>query len=47
MRVVADTNVFLSTLLFGGLPGEFLRLALLGDFTLITSTARQVRISMD
>ena len=39
MRVVADTNIFISALLFGGLPGEFLRLALLQEFTLITSSA--------
>jgi putative PIN family toxin of toxin-antitoxin system len=38
MRVVADTNVFISALLFGGLPGEFLRLALLREFTLVASS---------
>jgi len=37
MRVVADTNVFLSALLFGGLPGEFLNLALHRKFVLVTS----------
>jgi putative PIN family toxin of toxin-antitoxin system len=39
MRVVADTNVFLSALLFGGLPGEFLDLALRRKFALVTSKA--------
>lgn len=39
MRVVADTNVFLSALLFGGLPGAFLDLALHGKFALVTSKA--------
>lgn len=39
MRVVADTNVFLSALLFGGLPGEFLRLALTRKLALVTSAA--------
>lgn len=39
MRVVADTNVFLSALLFGGLPEEFLNLALRRRFALITSAA--------
>ena len=38
-RAVADTNVYLSALLFGGLPGEFLRLALLRKFDLVTSNA--------
>ena len=37
MRVVADTNVFISALIFGGLPGRFLDLALQGKFTLLTS----------
>jgi putative PIN family toxin of toxin-antitoxin system len=37
IRVVADTNVFLSALLFGGLPGIFLDLALGGSFLLVTS----------
>lgn len=37
MRVVADTNVFISALMFGGLPGRFLDLALRQRFTLITS----------
>ncbi|MGD0680704.1 MAG: putative toxin-antitoxin system toxin component, PIN family [Terracidiphilus sp.] len=39
MRVVADTNVFISALMFGGLPGRFLDLALHRRFTLITSKA--------
>ncbi len=37
MRVVADTNVFISALMFGGLPGQFLDLALRRRFTLVTS----------
>ena len=37
MRVVADTNVFISALMFGGLPGIFLDLALRRRFTLVTS----------
>jgi putative PIN family toxin of toxin-antitoxin system len=37
IRVVADTNVYISALLFGGLPGEFLDLAFLPSFQLITS----------
>jgi putative PIN family toxin of toxin-antitoxin system len=39
MRVVADTNVFISALMFGGLPGRFLDLALRRKFTLVTSIA--------
>ena len=39
MRVVADTNVFISALMFGGLPGRFLDLALRQKFTLVTSKA--------
>ena len=39
MRVVADTNVFISALMFGGLPGRFLNLALERRFTLVISTA--------
>ena len=34
MRVVADTIVFISALVFGGLPGRFLDLALHRKFTL-------------
>ena len=37
MRVVADTNVLISALMFAGVPGLFLDLALSGAFTLITS----------
>ena len=36
-RVVADTNVLLSALLFGGVPGMFLDLAFLKNFELVTS----------
>jgi putative PIN family toxin of toxin-antitoxin system len=39
MRVVADTNILISALLFGGLPGKFLDLALRRRFTLVTSKA--------
>ena len=39
MRVVADTIVFISALMFGGLPGRFLDLALSRRFTLLTSNA--------
>jgi putative PIN family toxin of toxin-antitoxin system len=39
MRVVADTKVFISALMFGGLPGRFLDLALSHRFTLVTSRA--------
>jgi putative PIN family toxin of toxin-antitoxin system len=39
MRVVADTNVFISALMFGGLPGRFLDLTLRRRFTLVTSKA--------
>lgn len=38
-RVVADTNVYVSALLFGGIPGRFLDLALGGSFTLVVSNA--------
>jgi putative PIN family toxin of toxin-antitoxin system len=37
MRVVADTNIYISAILFGGLPGRFLELAFQGRFTLVTS----------
>jgi putative PIN family toxin of toxin-antitoxin system len=37
-RVVADTNIYISALMFGGLPGAFLDLAFAGSFTLITSS---------
>jgi len=39
MRAVADTNAFISALMFGGLPGRFLDLALGRKFTLVTSLA--------
>jgi putative PIN family toxin of toxin-antitoxin system len=39
MRVVADTNVFISAFMFGGLPGKILDLALRGKFTLVTSSS--------
>ena len=39
MRVTADTNIYISALLFGGLPGAFLDLALFGSFTLVISPA--------
>jgi len=39
IRVVADTNVFISALMFKGLPGSFLDLGLLGGFMLVTSPA--------
>jgi len=38
-RVVLDTNVYISALLFGGLPGSVLDLAILRAFTLILSPA--------
>jgi uncharacterized protein len=37
-RVVADTNIFISALMFGGVPGSFLDLAFQGFFLLITSS---------
>jgi len=37
MRVVADTNVLISAFMFGGLPGEFLDLAFVGGFLLVSS----------
>ncbi len=37
IHVVADTNVLLSAIMFGGLPGTFLELALLGSLSLVTS----------
>jgi uncharacterized protein len=39
IRVVADTNVFISALMFGGLPGSFLDLVLLRSVQLVTSPA--------
>lgn len=37
IRVVLDTNVYISALMFGGLPGELLDLAFAGEFLLVTS----------
>jgi putative PIN family toxin of toxin-antitoxin system len=37
IRVVADTNIFISALMFGGLPGTFLDLAFVRSFQLVTS----------
>jgi putative PIN family toxin of toxin-antitoxin system len=39
MRVVADTNVFISAFLFGGLPRIFVDLGLNGGFSFVTSSA--------
>lgn len=39
MRIVADTNVLISALMFAGLPGAFLQLGLERQFTLVTSKA--------
>lgn len=39
IRVVADTNIYISALMFGGLPGIFLDLAFEQVFTLVTSAA--------
>jgi uncharacterized protein len=39
IRVVADTNVFISALMFGGVPGSFLDLVFQGSFLLVTSPA--------
>ncbi len=36
-RVVADTNIYISALMFNGLPGIFLGLAFQRAFTLISS----------
>lgn len=37
-RVVLDTNVYISALMFGGLPGSLLDLAFLRSFTLLISS---------
>jgi putative PIN family toxin of toxin-antitoxin system len=37
LRVVPDTNILISALMFGGLPGAFLDLAFLQSFHLMTS----------
>jgi putative PIN family toxin of toxin-antitoxin system len=39
IRVVVDTNVYISALMFGGLPGSFLDLAFLRLFVLLISPA--------
>jgi uncharacterized protein len=36
-RVVADTNIYISAIMFGGLPGSVLDLGLLRVFTLVVS----------
>ena len=36
-RVVADTNIYISAVMFGGLPGSVLDLGLLRVFTLVIS----------
>jgi uncharacterized protein len=38
-RVVADTNIYISALMFGGLPGLVLDLGLMRAFTLVNSPA--------
>lgn len=37
IRVVADTNIYVSAVMFGGLPGSLLDLGLLQAFTLVVS----------
>ena len=37
MRVLLDTNVLISAILFGGVPRQLLEAALIGDLDLITS----------
>jgi len=39
IRVVLDTNVYISALLFGGLPGSLLDIAFLQSFVLVISPA--------
>lgn len=39
IRVVFDTNVYISALMFGGVPGSLLDLALLQSFLLVISPA--------
>ncbi|MGH8931837.1 MAG: putative toxin-antitoxin system toxin component, PIN family [Egibacteraceae bacterium] len=39
MRVLLDTNVLVSAVLFGGLPRRLLDRAIRGDFRLVTSVA--------
>lgn len=38
MRVVFDTNVLISALVYGGLPGELLTRVFRGEVSLVTST---------
>lgn len=38
-RIVFDTNIYISALMFGGLPGDLLDLAFAGMFVLVTSAA--------
>ncbi len=44
LRVVLDTNVLVSGLLYGGLPKRVLRLALEGRFVAVTSRALQAEL---
>ena len=37
IRVVVDTNVVISALMFGGVPGAFLDLVFLGSVLMLTS----------
>ena len=37
IRVVADTNIFISALMFGGMPGTFMDFAFVKSFQLVTS----------
>ena len=39
IRIVADTNILVSAIMFGGLPGQFLDRVSRGDFKLIVSTS--------
>ncbi len=38
-RIVADTNIYISALMFGGLPGVLVNLGLMQAFTLVISPA--------
>lgn len=42
MRVLLDTNVLISAVLFGGLPRELVRRALRGEFEVVTSARLMV-----
>jgi putative PIN family toxin of toxin-antitoxin system len=44
LRVTADTNIYISALMFGGLPGIFLDLAVNRSFTLVTSASLLVEL---